>query len=160
MPQRQPAAPGTSQAPKPRPRTTPLPRLWKSPFGLLHSIVQSVTATVEKKEQQTAGTAISLSHRSIINSGACSTRALGPWPRLPRGQSPKIPRRGCRGRSTQSPRPPGASTALSALGCHRQSGLLLAPAQSPSLGTALPAPQQPRSATRQGPISPTGSREI
>lgn len=93
---------------------------------------------------------------------------FGPWPRLPRGQSQKIPRRGCRGRSRQSPRPPGASVAPSAPGMSLPERAPAVPspvchlAQSPSLGTALPgsAPRQPRSATRRGPISPAGSREI
>lgn len=70
-------APHTLQALWPHPHTAPLPHLQKSPFGLLRPIVQSITVTVEKKEKQTAGAAISLSHQSIINSSPFSAQPLG-----------------------------------------------------------------------------------
>lgn len=47
------------------------------PFGLLYSAAHSVTVAVEKEEKQTAGSAISLSHQSIINDGAFSAQPLG-----------------------------------------------------------------------------------
>lgn len=104
------AAPHTSQALWLHPHTAPLPHLQRSPFGLLHSMAQSITAAAEKKEKQTAGAAISLSHRSIINNSPFSARAFGPW--IPRGWNRNIPRRCCPGHGRANTAHPNPAAVL------------------------------------------------
>lgn len=129
------AAPHTSQALWLHPHTAPLPHLRRSPFGLLHSMAQSITAAAEKKEKQTAGAAISLSHRSIINNSPFSARAFGPW--IPRGWNRNIPRRCCPGHGRANTAHPNPAAVLCQVGAHPH-------AQCPPCEHS-PAQWQPRS---------------
>ena len=100
-----------------------------------------LTVTAEKKEKQTAGAAISLSHQSIINNSLFSARAFGPW--LPRGLNRNIPRRCCRGHGRASAAHPNPSPALC---CARRASTPVPSAHSVSTARLSSSPE-PRDAT-------------